>query len=84
VRTALADDRAVTTPFRIRITDPTLHWDLLRSLSEGDCLAVALPDGTFEVIHRHARNDREARLELSFFVRAWQTKHPHAAAELVG
>jgi hypothetical protein len=71
-------------PFRIRINDPALWWDLVKSLNEGDCSAMALPDGTFEVIHRHAANDREARLELAFFVRAWQTKHPHAVAELVG
>jgi hypothetical protein len=81
----LVDDvGAVTKPFRIRITDPTLSWDLLQSLDEGDCSAVRLPDGTYEVVHRQAMNVREARLELAFFVRAWQTKHPHVVAELVG
>jgi hypothetical protein len=74
----------VTKPFRIRITDTTLLSDLLQSLHKGDCSAVRLPDGTYEVVHRHATNDREARLELAFFIRAWQTKHPGACAELVG
>ena len=71
-------------PFRIRIADPSLQGDLLQSLNAGNCSAVRLPDGTFEVIHRQASTLREARLELAFFVRAWQAKHPGAAAELVG
>ena len=75
---------AVTRSFRIRITDPTLWWDLLQSLDVGDCSAVRLSDGTYEVFHRQAANDRDARLELAFFVRAWQSKHPHVVAELVG
>ena len=72
------------TPFRIRIADPALRRDLLASLDEGNCSAVQLPDGTFEVVHRQASNQREAQLELAFFVRAWQAKHPYAAAELIG
>jgi hypothetical protein len=74
----------MTKPFQIRITDPTLWWELLQSLDEGGCSAVRLSDGAYEVLHRQAANDREARLELAFFVRAWQAKHPHVAAELVG
>jgi hypothetical protein len=74
----------VTTPLRIRIADPALRRDLLRSLDEGNCSAVELSDGSFEVLHRQAATQRVARLELEFFIRTWQLKHPHVAAELVG
>jgi hypothetical protein len=81
----VADDvRAVTTPLRIRITNPALWWDLLQSLATGGCSAVRLPDGTVEVTHHSAADDREARVELAFFVRAWQTKHPDVTAEVIG
>lgn len=71
-------------PLRIHITDPALRTDLVRSLDESDCSAVQLADGSVEVRHRQATNEREALLELLFFVRAWQIKHPHVAADVVG
>jgi hypothetical protein len=73
----------VTTAFRIRIADPALRPDLLASLDEGNCSAVQLADGTLEVVHRQASTHYEARLELAFFVRAWQARHPEAVAELI-
>jgi hypothetical protein len=74
----------VTRPLRIRVVPPALRRELLESLDKGNCSAVPLPDGTFEVVHRQASTDREARLELAFFVRAWQAKYPFAATELIG
>ena len=74
----------MTTTFRIRLTDSSLGYELLDSLEKGNCSAMRLPDGTLEVVHRQAGNQREARLELAFFVRAWQAKHPDATAELIG
>lgn len=74
----------MTTPFRIRITDPALGRDLVQSLDAGNCSAVQLADGSLEVVHRQAATPREALLELAFFVRAWQAKYPGVAAELVG
>ena len=74
----------MTPLFRIRLGDPRLHRELLASLEDGNCSAVQLPDGTLEVLHRQANTPREARIELTFFVRAWQTKHPDAVAELLG
>jgi hypothetical protein len=71
------------TPLRIRITDSALRPDLVRSLAEGNCAAVQLLDGTVEVTHREAADDREARLELAFFVGAWLMRHPNVSAELV-
>ena len=70
--------------FRIRVADSRLRGDLLASLDEGNCSAVQLPDGTFEVLHRQASDERVARIELAFFVRAWQTRHPDVAADLLG
>ncbi len=74
----------MSTPLRIRIGDLRLRRDLLVSLAEGNCSAVELPDGTFEVLHRQATTDREAPIELGFFIQAWQSKHPTAVAELIG
>lgn len=70
-------------PLRIRLTDPTLWWDLLQLLREGECSAVRLDERTVEVTHRRAADDREARIELAFFIRAWLAKYPHVTAEFV-
>jgi hypothetical protein len=69
---------------RIRISEPRLLPQLLESLRRGDCLALPVDDATCEVVHEDARDEREARVELQFFVRAWAGAHPDVRAELVG
>jgi hypothetical protein len=68
---------------RIRISEPRLLPHLLESLRRGDCLALPLDDATCEVVHEDAETEREARIELTFFLRAWLGAHPGAQAELL-
>jgi hypothetical protein len=69
---------------RVRISNPDLLPKLLESLARGDCVTVPVDDATCEVVHRDALDEREARVELLFFLRAWAVSHPDVRAELVG
>jgi hypothetical protein len=55
--------------------------ELAERLRENDCAVLRLGDRTLDVRHTAARNDDEARAELTFFLRAWRLAHP--AVEVV-
>jgi hypothetical protein len=61
---------------RIHVNDAgwvdALAGDLLRS----GCVPTRVDDETVDVIHPDATDAREARTELRFFLRAWQSRHP--------
>jgi len=59
------------TPLRVRLSDPELADELAAALSEGDCVCLRVEHDSFLVVHREARDDHEARLELEFFLKAW-------------
>jgi hypothetical protein len=69
---------------RVRISEPRLLPQLVESLNRGDCLTMRVDDATCEVVHAEASDEREARLELTFFLRAWARAYPNVRAELVG
>jgi hypothetical protein len=56
---------------RIHVNDAVVG-DLLR----GGCVPARVDDETVDVIHPDATDAREARTELGFFLRAWQSRHP--------
>ena len=68
---------------RVRISEPRLLPQLVESLTRGDCVTVRVDETTCEVMHREALDEREARLELTFFLRAWAGAHADVRAELV-
>lgn len=68
---------------RVRISEPRLLPLLVESLTRGDCLTVPVDDSTCDVLHQEALDEREARLELVFFLRAWAGGYPDVRAELV-
>ena len=68
---------------RIRISEPRLLPDLVESLARGDCLTVPVDEATCDVVYADASDDREARIELLFFLRAWALSHREVRAELV-
>jgi hypothetical protein len=68
---------------RVRISEPRLLPQLGESLNRGDCLTLRVDETSCEVVHRAALDEREARIELLFFVRAWAGAHPDVKAELV-
>lgn len=69
---------------RIRISHPTAIDDLIESLARGDCVPSRVADDTWQVWHPYARDDQEARVELRFFLRAWQRRHPGVAVDVLG
>jgi hypothetical protein len=68
---------------RVRISDPQLLPQLIESLLRGECAARPVDETTCEVVHASASDDREARIELTFFLRAWAGQHADVRAELV-
>jgi hypothetical protein len=68
---------------RVRLSRPDLADQLSDALTAGDCLCVRLDLETMLVVHRAAASESEARLELRFFLRAWEGLHPAARVELL-
>ena len=68
---------------RVRISEANLLSQLVESLRSGDCVARAIDETTCEVVHTTASDEREARIELLFFLRAWAGQHANVRAELV-
>jgi hypothetical protein len=66
---------------RVRLSDPNLREDLAAALNEGGCISSAIDDGC-EILAPFAVPDQEARVEVAFFVRAWQMRYPHVTVEL--
>ena len=66
-----------TMPFRVELSDPQLVAELRERMALlGDCLVGDASDGGFLVVHRRADSSAEARQELTFFLRAWEARHP--------
>ena len=71
-------------PLRVRLSRPELADELAHDLTEGDCLcAQSDDDDTIVVLHRAAADEREARTELGFFLRAWQRRYADVFAEVL-
>jgi hypothetical protein len=68
---------------RIHLNDPALLGDLREALAASDCSVVAIGDDTLLVTNPLAANETEARVELAFFLKAWQARRPGATAELL-
>jgi hypothetical protein len=66
----------ISEPMRIQLSDSAWLSTLIDDLVRGGCVPSKVDDETVEVIHPHAANLREARTELTFFLRAWQSRHP--------
>jgi hypothetical protein len=60
---------------RVHVSDPSVITDLVISLLKGDCVPELVAECTVDVIHPYAVDDKEARVEISFFLRAWKSKH---------
>jgi hypothetical protein len=66
----------------ISISDPRLLHDLIDSFLKNDCVAHAVGMRLCQVIHVHADDPEQARVEVTFFLRSWQLRHPGVTAEL--
>lgn len=63
------------TIFTVYLDRPELVDDLVAALRGGGCRARRAGRRTCAVAHVDAANDAEARVELAFFLRAWQERH---------
>ena len=72
-----------TTSLRVRLSRPDLADQLAEALTAGDCLCARVGRDTMLVVHRAANDEEEARLELRFFLRAWEGLHRGVRAELL-
>jgi hypothetical protein len=68
---------------RIHVIDNAAALAELReALVDADCSIAQVADDTLLVTHPLA-DEAEARMELAFFLRAWQAKRPDAEVELL-
>ncbi len=65
---------------KVEITDAKLLTDLVDALKRGGCRADRTTRRACRVVHPLASSDSEALLEVAFFVRAWQLRHPGVGA----
>jgi predicted short-subunit dehydrogenase-like oxidoreductase (DUF2520 family) len=67
---------------RIYVNDPTQREALHAALLEAQCLSVSVGEDALEVSYPSAHDEREALIELRFFVRAWQAGRPETQIRL--
>ena len=69
-------------PMTVEINDGALLKDLMDALARSGCRAQRTADRACHVIHPLASSKAEAMLEVAFFLRAWELRHPGFAATL--
>jgi hypothetical protein len=60
----------------VAISDPRLLAGLTQSLEQNSCAVRGLSDRALEITAVNNAEVREARLEVRFFLRAWQDANP--------
>ncbi|HET8653580.1 MAG TPA: hypothetical protein VFM13_13540 [Gaiellaceae bacterium] len=61
---------------RVQLSDSACLPPLVDDLLRGGCLPTQIDETTLEVFHPLADDPEEARVELAFFLRAWESAHP--------
>ena len=61
----------------IHVNDPSALRALMASLRRAGCSCRRTGRVTAEIRHSAALDDREERLELAFFLKAWAAQHPN-------
>jgi hypothetical protein len=69
---------------RIRLSDPFHVDELDASLRQAEIVSVRADDTTLVVLHPLALDESEAKIELTFFVKAWCARRPKLQFELLG
>jgi hypothetical protein len=64
-------------------SDSDVLGDLRQALADADCSVAQAGEDTLLVTQPLAADEAEARLELAFFLSAWQAKRPNAEVELL-
>jgi hypothetical protein len=66
----------------VQITCGELLSDLIDAFARSGCVANRTAATSCQIVHPLASDQREAWLEVAFFLRAWQLRHPGVGAEL--
>jgi hypothetical protein len=66
----------------VEITRSELLRDLIEAFVRSGCQATRTARDGCRVVHPEATSDREAQLEIAFFLRAWQLAHPGVGVTL--
>ncbi len=67
---------------RLELSDEQLLPDLMGALARHGCSADLLTPNACRIVCPGSWTSREARVEIGFFVRAWQVRHPDVKADL--
>jgi hypothetical protein len=67
----------------VHLSDPVSRDRLVEHLAESGCIPSPVGETTLEVVHPEAHDADEARLELVFFLRAWQRANPEVELHYV-
>jgi hypothetical protein len=69
---------------KLELSDEKLLGELMGVLTRNGCRADQIAPNVCRIVYPRAWTAREAQLELTFFVRAWQANHPGVRAVLSG
>ncbi len=69
---------------RVRVGDPALLRDLIAYLRAAECVAEQASRDVVDVYVPRARDERQARRELSVLLSSWRSLHEGVTAELLG
>jgi hypothetical protein len=72
------------TALTVHVNRAELLDDLVASFRTSGCTARRIGLRSCEVEHTAAYDENEARVEVTFFLRAWLLRHPLARASLAG
>jgi hypothetical protein len=61
---------------KVHLSDSSVLDVLIKDLLRGGCVPSVADDGMLDVVQPDAHDARQARIELTFFLRAWQSRHP--------
>jgi hypothetical protein len=70
------------TALTVHVNRPDLVDDLIAALRRSGCTARRIGPYSCAVKHDAAVNETEARVEVAFFLRAWESRHDFALALL--
>jgi uncharacterized protein YajQ (UPF0234 family) len=67
---------------KVHLSDSSYLFELVHDLLRSGCVSRTLDEETLEVVHPDAETGDEARTELTFFLRAWESRHPGVEVRL--
>jgi hypothetical protein len=67
---------------RVKLSDPTRLEELRSALRNSGVASVPVAEDTLIVLHPFALDEEEARVEITFFIKAWLAKRPDLDVDL--